>query len=32
MYNKWGKIIYNDRFYNSNFSLKGWFVLDRRKQ
>ena len=31
MYNKWGKIIYNDRFYNSNFSLKGWFVLDRSK-
>ena len=32
MYDKWGKIIYNDRFYNSNFSLKGWFVLDRSKK
>ena len=29
MYDKWGKDIYNDRFYNSNFSLKGWFMLDK---
>ena len=29
MYDKWGKDIYNDKFYNSNLSLKGWFMLDK---
>ena len=31
MTEKWGSILYNDKFYNKNFSLKGWFLLDRRK-
>ena len=29
MYDKWKNTLYKDRFYNSNFSLKGWFMLDR---
>ena len=32
MYSKWGKTIFEDKFYNSNFSLKGWFLLDRSKK
>lgn len=32
MYNKWGKQIDNDKFYNPNFSKKGWFMLDNRKK
>ena len=31
MDDKWSSILYCDRFYNSNFSLNGWFMLDRRK-
>ena len=31
MYNKWGKQIDNDKFYNPNFSKKGWFMLDNKK-
>lgn len=31
MNNKWGDILYSDKYYNSNFSLNGWFMLDRRK-
>lgn len=29
MYDKWKKEIENDKFYNKNFSLRGWFLLDR---
>lgn len=29
MYTKWKNEIKNDKFYNVNFSKKGWFVLDR---
>lgn len=31
MYNKWYKQINNDKYYNNNFSKKGWFLLERRK-
>ena len=31
MNNKWGNILYSDKYYNANFSLNGWFMLDRRK-
>ncbi len=31
MYSKWNKQITNDRFYNPNFSKKGWFMLDNKK-
>lgn len=29
MYKKWKNELENDKFYNVNFSKKGWFVLDR---
>ena len=29
MYDKWGKLIENDRYYNPNFTLKYWFMLDK---
>lgn len=29
MYEKWGELLNRDRFYNPNYSLKGWFVLDK---
>lgn len=29
MFNKWGNKTTVDRFYNPNFSYKGWFVLDK---
>ena len=29
MKDKWGKVIYSDKFYNPNLSLKKAFVLDR---
>lgn len=29
MYNKWNELTKKDRFYNPNFSYKGWFVLDK---
>lgn len=29
MYNKWGEIINNDPFYNSNFSKNAWFKLNK---
>ena len=31
MNNLWGNILYSDKYYNRNFSLNGWFMLDRRK-
>ena len=31
MVNKWGKLLNNDRFYNKNYSLNWWFLLDRRR-
>ena len=31
MQEKWGDLLLNDRFYNKNFSLNSWFMLDRRK-
>ncbi|MFR2822382.1 MAG: glycosyltransferase family 2 protein [Thomasclavelia sp.] len=30
MKDKWSNILYNDKFYNPNFSLKKAFVLDRK--
>lgn len=30
MYKKWDKEIKEDRFYNPNFSKKGWFMLDKK--
>ena len=30
MYKKWNKEIKEDRFYNPNFSKKGWFMLDKK--
>lgn len=29
MWTKWGDVLENDRFYNKNFTKKGWFALDR---
>lgn len=29
MYEKWRNLIENDPMYNSNYSLNGWFVLDK---
>ncbi|WP_294561624.1 glycosyltransferase family 2 protein [uncultured Traorella sp.] len=29
MYSKWKSKVRSDRFYNANFSYKGWFVLDK---
>jgi glycosyltransferase involved in cell wall biosynthesis len=31
MYDKWENILQNDVMYNSNFSKRGWFVLDIKK-
>ena len=31
MNERWSKILYNDKYYNKNLSLKLWFKLDRRK-
>ena len=31
MINKWGELLNNDRFYNKNYSLNWWFLLDKRK-
>jgi len=32
MYQKWPNQIRNDRFYNSNYSKNGWFVVDGGKK
>ena len=32
MQNKWGDKLTHDKFYNPNYSLKGSFVLDRKKE
>ncbi len=32
MYNKWGGTIYFDKYYNPNYSKKGWFVLDKKEK
>ncbi|MBR3594746.1 glycosyltransferase [Candidatus Saccharibacteria bacterium] len=32
MQHKWGNKLTHDRFYNPNYSLKGAFVLDRKKE
>ena len=29
MWKKWDKMLKNDRFYNKNFTKKGWFMLDK---
>ena len=29
MYDKWKNKLTEDRFYNPNFSKKGWFMLDK---
>ena len=29
MYDKWKSKLTEDRFYNPNFSKKGWFMLDK---
>ena len=31
MNDMWADILYSDKYYNKNFSLNGWFMLDRRK-
>ena len=30
MYDKWGNEIENDKYYNPNYSKKGWFMLDKK--
>lgn len=32
MYDKWKTKLTNDKFYNSNFSKKGWFMLDKTEK
>ena len=32
MYDKWNDELNNDRFYNPNFSKKGWFMLDKKEK
>lgn len=32
MWEKWGDMLENDRFYNKNFTKRGWFVLDKQPQ
>ncbi len=32
MYKKWPEMIKNDKFYNSNYSRRMWFVLDRKPE
>lgn len=32
MNQKWSHVINNDKFYNINFSKKGWFMLDKHKE
>lgn len=32
MWKKWGDMLENDRFYNKNFTKRGWFVMDKEPQ
>ncbi len=32
MYDKWKDILLNDPFYNKNFAINYWFVLDKKKK